>query len=377
MAESFDVAQRVWTTVASHRDTFVSNSDIARARPPASLRVTSIDPPELLELDALARLAGARLERRSLCEVTLGEQRLPVEAFVLGSDRRDAPAVGIFGGVHGLERIGAEVAIAYLRSLVMRLRWDETLHRQLETMRLIFVPLVNPGGLVRGTRANPNGVDLMRNAPIDAGDRVPYLIGGQRISASLPWYRGALGAAMEIESDAVCRVVRDELLHRPFSVAVDCHSGFGLHDRVWFPFAHTARPIEHLPEIHALCETMDETLLHHRYVVEPQSRQYLAHGDLWDHLYLGAPPGRVFLPLTLEMGSWLWVRKNPRQLFSRHGLFNPMIEHRQQRVLRRHIGWLDFIARAACSHARWLPTGAGRERHRALALARWYGAREP
>jgi hypothetical protein len=345
MARSLDVAQRVWTTVASHRDTFVSNSDIARARPPASLRVTSIDPPELLELDALARLAGARLERRSLCEVTLGEQRLPVEAFALGSDRRDAPAVGIFGGVHGLERIGAEVAIAYLRSLVMRLRWDETLHRQLETLRLIFVPLVNPGGLVRGTRANPNGVDLMRNAPIDAADRVPYLIGGQRISASLPWYRG--------------------------------HSGFGLHDRVWFPFAHTARPIEHLPEIHALCETMDETLLHHRYVVEPQSRQYLAHGDLWDHLYLGAPPGRVFLPLTLEMGSWLWVRKNPRQLFSRHGLFNPMIEHRQQRVLRRHIGWLDFIARAACSHARWLPTGAGREQHRALALARWYGAREP
>jgi hypothetical protein len=201
------------------------------------------------------------------------------------------------------------------------------------------------------------------------------LIGGQRISASLPWYRGAAGSAMELESEALCRVVRDELLARPFSVAVDCHSGFGLHDRVWYPFAHTARPIEHLPEIHALCETMDETLLHHRYVVEPQSRQYLAHGDLWDHLYLGAPPGNVFLPLTLEMGSWLWVRKNPRQLFSRHGLFNPMIEHRQQRVLRRHIGWLDFIARAACSHARWLPTAAQREQHRALALERWYGAR--
>jgi hypothetical protein len=337
--------------------------------------VTFTEPPELLELDTLTSLAGARLERRLLCEVPLGERRLPVHAFVLGSADPAAPAMGIFGGIHGLERIGAEVAIAYLRSLVMRLRWDETLHRQLETLRLVFVPLVNPGGLVRGTRANPNGVDLMRNAPVDALERVPCLIGGQRISASLPWYRGAAGSAMELESEALCRVVRDELLARPFSVAVDCHSGFGLHDRVWYPFAHTARPIEHLPEIHALCETMDETLLHHRYVVEPQSRQYLAHGDLWDHLYLGAPPGNVFLPLTLEMGSWLWVRKNPRQLFSRHGLFNPMIEHRQQRVLRRHIGWLDFIARAACSHARWLPTGAQREQHRALALERWYGAR--
>jgi len=336
--------------------------------------VSPPDLPELLALDALWQSAGAALERRLLCEVPLGTQRLPVHAYLLGSGGPDAPAVGLFGGIHGLERIGAEVVIAQLRSIVMRLRWDETLHRQLESMRLLFVPLVNPGGLACATRANPNGVDLMRNAPIDATEPVPWLIGGQRISAALPWYRGAPGAPMERESAALCAVVRDELTCRPFSIAVDCHSGFGLRDRIWFPFAHTARPIEHLPEIHALCETMDETLAHHRYLVEPQGRQYFAHGDLWDHLTLGAPPGAVFLPLTLEMGSWLWIRKNPRQLFSRHGLFNPVIAHRQQRVLRRHTGWLDFILRAAASHRRWVPVGAERERHRARALARWYAA---
>jgi len=329
-------------------------------------------PSELLELEGLARTAGAHVERRLLCEVGVGAERFPVHAFLFGSTSLDAPAVGFFGGVHGLERIGAEVVIAHLRSVVMRLRWDETLHRQLETMRLLFVPLVNPGGLALGTRANPNGVDLMRNSPVEALERVPYLVGGQRISSSLPWFRGAPGAAMESESTALCRIVQDELLSRPFSIAIDCHSGFGLHDRVWFPFAHTARPIEHLPEIHALCETMDETLLHHRYLIEPQSHQYLAHGDLWDHLYLGAPPGSVFLPLTLEMGSWLWVRKNPRQLFSRHGLFNPVIEHRQQRVLRRHLNWLDFITRAAASQARWRPIGTERQHRRELAMARWY-----
>jgi Zinc carboxypeptidase len=331
----------------------------------------------LLELEALFSAAGPALGRRLLCEVPLGEERLPVHAYLLGSDRADVPAAAFVGGIHGLERIGSEVVTAYLRSLVMRLRWDETLHRQLESMRLLFVPLVNPGGFVRGTRANPSGVDLMRNAPIEATERVPYLIGGQRTSAKLPWYRGVAGAPMQAEADALCSVVRAELLTRPFSVAVDCHSGFGLRDRVWFPFAHTTRPIEHLPEIHALCETMDETLLHHRYVVEPQSRQYLAHGDLWDHLYLGAPAGRVFLPLTLEMGSWSWVRKNPRQLLSRQGLFNPTIAHRQQRVLRRHIGWLDFITRAVCSHRRWQPLDAEREMQRDLALARWYRGRSP
>jgi hypothetical protein len=41
-------------------------------------------------------------------------------------------------------------------------------------------------------------------------------------------------------------------------------------------------------------------------------------------------------------------------------------------VLRTHVGWLDFIVRAAYSHRRWLPTGADRERHRERAMARWY-----
>jgi len=329
-------------------------------------------PVELQELEAIAARAGGRLERRLLCEVSADGLRLPVHAYLLGSARADAPGVAFIGGVHGLERIGAEVVIAQLRSLVMRLRWDETLHRQLDALRLLFVPLVNPGGLSLGTRANPNGVDLMRNAPLDAHGRVPALVGGQRISSALPWYRGAAGAAMEIESAALCRVVEEELLARPFSIALDCHSGFGLSDRIWFPYAHTARPVERLPELHALFETMDETLLHHRYVVEPQSRQYLAHGDLWDHLVLRAPRDRVFLPLTLEMGSWLWVKKNPRQLFTRHGIFNPIIEHRQQRVLRRHLVWFDFILRAACSHARWLPAAAQRAQRREAAMDRWY-----
>lgn len=333
------------------------------------------DLPELLELQKLAELAGPLMEQRVLCEVAAGERRFPVQAFVLGSARADAPAVGFFGGVHGLERIGAEVTIAYLRSIVMRLAWDETLHRQLEAMRLVFMPLVNPGGLWLGTRANPNGVDLMRNAPVESKERVPFLVGGQRISSGLPWYRGAQGRAMECESAALCALVETELLGRPLSVAVDCHSGFGLTDRIWFPYAHTARPIAHLPEMHALCEILDQTLLHHRYKLEPQSRQYLAHGDLWDHLYLDAAgrPDTVFLPVTLEMGSWLWIKKNPRQIFSRHGIFNPMIEHRQQRVLRRHIGWLDFVTRAVCSYERWLPAGEQRAHHRQQAMARWYG----
>ncbi|WP_140633897.1 M14 family zinc carboxypeptidase [Methylibium rhizosphaerae] len=333
--------------------------------------------PELAELQRLIHEGGSALDARVVCEVAVGGHRFPVHAIALGNPSPDVPAAGFFGGVHGLERIGAEVVIAYLRSLVKRLQWDSLLHRQLEGMRLVFMPLVNPGGLWRGTRANPQGVDLMRNAPVSSAERVPFLIGGQRLSAGLPWYRGAQDAPMEAESAALCRVVEDELLARPFSVALDCHSGFGVHDRIWFPYAHTARPIAHLAEMFALNEILDATHTHHRYVFEPQSRQYLAHGDLWDYLYLRAvaQPGRVFLPLTLEMGSWLWVKKNPRQLFSRHGIFNPLIEHRQQRVLRRHVGMLDFLSRAAASHERWLPREAARQQLEQQARVRWYARR--
>jgi hypothetical protein len=332
--------------------------------------------PALAELQQLVERGGSHLQQRVVGEVPLGDERLPLHAITLGNPGPDVPAIGIFGGVHGLERIGAEVVLAFLRSLVMRLPWDGVLHRQLESLRMVFMPLVNPAGMALGTRANANGVDLMRNAPVEAAERVPFLIGGQRVSASLPWYRGPLGGPMEAENLALCEVVETELLSRHFSIAIDCHSGFGLRDRIWFPHAHSREPVRHLPELWALKGILDQAHTHHRYVMEPQSRQYLAHGDIWDHLYLSAlaEPGRSFLPLTLEMGSWLWVKKNPRQLFSRHGIFNPLIEHRQQRVLRTHVAWLDFMARAACSHRRWASLDEGeREGLRQAASRHWYG----
>ncbi len=330
--------------------------------------------PELAELESLLRQAGPLLQQHELGQVAVGGGSLPLLALTLGNPDPAVPAVGFFGGVHGLERIGAEVVMAFLASLISRLHWDSSLHRMLESLRVVFLPLVNPGGIWNGTRANPRGVDLMRNAPVEAGPGVSPWVGGQRLSPRLPWYRGVEAAGMEAESQALCDLVERELLSHRQSIAVDCHSGFGLADRIWFPYAHTARPLPHLAEMHALCQILDQTHAQHRYVFEPQSRQYLTHGDLWDHLYLQAcaRDDCLHLPLTLEMGSWLWVRKNPKQLFSRHGMFNPLVSHRQQRVLRRHIAWLDFMLRAAAGMPRWLPQGEQRARHEQQALQRWY-----
>ncbi len=332
-------------------------------------------PDLLIALERIIESGGSQLQVRVIRQVAVASGlSFPVYSIALGNPAPHVPAIGFFGGVHGLERIGAEVVIAYLQSVVTRLRWDTTLHRQLENVRVVFMPIVNPGGIWSGTRANPRGVDLMRNGPVDAGDTVAPLLGGQRISAGLPWYRGRLGEPMEAESQALCEVVGTELLSRKFSIALDCHSGFGISDRLWFPFAHTRKPIRHLAELHALREIFLQAHSSHPYIIEPQSSQYLAHGDLWDYLYLQAcsDPARVFLPLTLEMGSWLWIKKNPRQLFSRTGIFNPLIDHRQQRVLRKHLSLLDFLSRAACSHERWAPTAADQQERHAAALAHWY-----
>lgn len=330
--------------------------------------------PELNELERLLELGGNHLDAHVVCESSARHQRFPVYRLTLGNPDPNLPAIGFFGGIHGLERIGTQVLLYFLRGLLTRLEWDRSLQHMLQNMRLVFMPLINPGGMWRSTRCNPQGVDLMRNAPLEAEGKVPFLLGGHRISPRLPWYRGAAGAEMEIENQALCRTVREELLAHPFSIAVDCHSGFGLRDRVWFPHAYSMNPIAHLADIFSLEELFQQNFPNNQYLFEPQSVQYRTHGDIWDYLYLEARQDqrKTFLPLTLEMGSWLWVKKNPRQLFSLQGMFNPSVEHRLHRVLRRHTVWLDFMMRAACSYDNWLVKGPHRNRLQERAVARWY-----
>jgi hypothetical protein len=330
--------------------------------------------PELDELYRIIDAGGAHFSVSTLCEVADGERRFPVHAVCLGNPSPEVPAAAFFGGVHGLERIGTQVLLSYLGSLVSRLGRSEPLERLLSGTRLVFMPLVNPAGMFSRTRANANGVDLMRNAPVQSRERVSFLLGGQRLSRLLPWYRGRIDGPMEQESGALCELVRRELLARPFSLALDCHSGFGLRDRIWFPHAHTRRPFAHVAEVHALKARFDSEHADHPYLFEPQSRSYLTHGDLWDFLCAEASTsGRVFLPLTLEMGAWRWIRKNPRQLLTRLGMFNPLPAGRLNRVRRNHFYWLDFLCRTAYAWREWLPSGDDRVLHEQMAMATWFG----
>ena len=190
---------------------------------------------QLEAIDALDRLATARPDLASELVRVEGH---PIHAFRFGAADHAVPALLVVGGVHGLERIGTDVAIAFLTALVTRLGWDQVLHDALARCRVIVVPLLNPVGMARGQRANGNGVDLMRNAPAHAFGGTP-LLGGQRLSRHLPWYMGPANAPMQPEAAALVELAEREVFPAPFSLALDLHSGYGLVDRLWYPYART------------------------------------------------------------------------------------------------------------------------------------------
>ena len=330
--------------------------------------------PELIQLERLLAEAPESVSVRVPQRVMLADLTLPIYRIDLGAERRDVPALLLVGGVHGLERIGSQVVMAWLHTLLSRLAWDDHLARLLTQVRVTVLPILNPGGMFLNQRSNPNGVDLMRNAPITAQDRSAFLLGGQRLSRRLPWYTGDPEQGMEPENQALAAVIEELLPGRPFSVSLDCHSGFGWQDQIWFPYAYRRRPMRRIGSLMALKLIWEQAYPNHTYRFEPQSRHYLTHGDLWDYFYkqVNRNSAGVFLPLTLEMGSWRWVRKRPRQLFRLDGLFNPLVPHRHKRVLRTHLCWIDFLLHAAASHENWLPDPEQEAMLREAAIMHWY-----
>lgn len=333
--------------------------------------------PELMALESLIEKFGPLARVSTLAQIEHHDMRYPIYCLSMGSTAPDAPTLAFTGGVHGLERIGSQIIIAFLNTVLQLSKWDESFLARLEKSRLVFVPIVNPVGILLHQRSNPRGVDLMRNAPVEADQgQVGWFYSGHRLSAKLPWYRGAPEGGMELESQALCEAIRKEVFSSSVSLSLDVHSGFGAVDRLWFPWAKTRHPLPHLAEVYSFKQLLDATYPHHFYHIEPQARHYLTHGDLWDYLYQEHQEkhaNRFYLPLTLEIGSWLWLRKNPRQIFSLLGAFHPMLPHRQSRVLRRHLTLFEFLHRSVLSAKSWLTLSEEQQQeYRARALKEWY-----
>ena len=335
----------------------VASASVSHLRSDAERRRFEQKIPELLELERLIQQFPQHLHTRTETLLESEWGNFPLYSLTLGNKNPTAPTLLMTGGMHGIERIGSQVLIAWLHTLLERLQWDAHLQQQLAQMQLVLLPILNPVGMYLNQRANGNGVDLNRNAPIDAEGAVPLLGGGHRLGAFLPWYRGRKRGQMEIENIALEQVLQRQIFNRPFAATIDLHSGLGMQDRLWFPHAYRKKAIGNIAEYIALKMLWERSYPNHTYIFEPQSIHYLSHGDLWDYFYYQsrAQQQAHFLPLTLEMGSWMWVKKSPRQIFSFAGLFNPQMQHRLTRVLRRHIVLLDFMLAATLNHNNWLP----------------------
>ncbi len=313
---------------------------------------------ELDELLRLERYRSSLIRFETLGTIETREAAYPVKAIVIGSDDRSLPTLGFFGGVHGLEKVGSQILLAFFHSFFYQLTWDRDLVKSLDGYRIVSIPIINPGGMARSTRCNPCNVDLMRNAPVEADpEHTLPLISGHRVSPQLPWYRGEAGKGLEKEAQILVDFVKREMFEAQMALSLDVHSGFGVRDQIWYPYAKTKAEFPRKAAALKLKALLDTTFPHHIYKYECQSDNYITSGDLWDYLFDGhheQEKDRVFLPLTLELGSWNWIRKNPVQFFSKAGLFHPMKHHRHSRIMRRHLILLNFLLRAVRNHSAWL-----------------------
>ena len=187
--------------------------------------MTGIKFPELEQLERIIEQLGDRAQTEVIERIQYQDHEFPIHCITLGSTRPDVPVLAFFGGVHGLEKIGSEVILSYMQTISQLLDWDEEFLARLEKSRLVFVPIVNPVGVYLGTRCNGNGVDLMRNSPVE-GVGATRIYSGHRITPRLPWYRGD-ESKMEKEAQALCRVVRST----PVQLAVVHCPGFALRIR--------------------------------------------------------------------------------------------------------------------------------------------------
>lgn len=283
----------------------------------------------------IARLAGdlGHLQQVGFSRKSKNGFRFPVYALTLGkkSAIRKYP-VGLVAGVHGLETVGVRVLLDFLESI-----FAEPGH-VLKSLKkgkfaIVSIPILNPGGVAMKRRSNPDGVDLMRNSGVD-GESAMAFFGGQKLSPHLPYYRGK---SLQPESRTLFAFIREHLFNARSGLipVLDIHSGFGMRDSLWWPYAGKKEPCpdQNLYERTARILCQDQPGI----VAEPQSDAYTIHGDLWDFLYsefqvLNRKPR--FLPFTLEIGTWAEIKKEPGRLLSRRGLFNPPPESKAETILR-------------------------------------------
>lgn len=200
---------------------------------------------ELLAAFIALASRGARVD--VVAQTTRGAPIVRIE--IPGTDQREARASLVLGGLHAMEWIGVETALALA----------ERLTRSPASRRVVLYPLLNPDGfrrvemnLRRGhfrfERANARGVDLNRNWPTFFRPRKPFF---ERLVPLLGTPGPHPGSEIEV------RVVLEELERTRFQRAVSLHSFGGM---LLVPFGgRLALPTDYA-RLHALASRVRSSL---------------------------------------------------------------------------------------------------------------------
>lgn len=231
---------------------------------------------------------------------TTSVQGRPIYAIIIsrnpGTNEME-PKIRLCGCIHGSEKITMDMLLRFLDYLTGSYGSDTEITSLINSRYIVIIPVINPDGLVAGTRYNANNVDLNRNF-------------------SREWVSGTShGTAAFSEPES--RAVRDYSLDKIFHTSISYHSGsilvnmpfdyVALHDS--YGVANGTIPAEYtLVQQIALCYTTAGTFLSNPdlYTLTYMDRGtinggdwYIANGSLQDWSYLDSG----CLDLTIEVAD--------------------------------------------------------------------------
>ena len=230
----------------------------------------------------------------------------------------------VFGGIHAMEWIAADTAVAVLEQFVAS---------PLPGVQLTVVPLLNPDGRAkverdlgldedRWRRGNRYNVDLNRDFAVN---REPEAVWA-RLPVTKGFYEPTPGPLSQPESKALDALADRERFHR--AVSLHAFGGF-----IYYPWSGRFKRPPDAAELQALGRTMQHAQSSRSYRVRQLGRNlffFRAQGSEIDHLY-GTYDTRAFLVELTRSGAFplrhfwhfwpLFRRYNPeeRDVHMQHG----------------------------------------------------------
>lgn len=262
-------------------------------------------------------IIGRSVEGRALHAVTIAAPgRVPSD---------DRPLTMIQGGMHGIEVIGTELALALLDRLTAP-ELDEACASLLEVSDVTVVPCVNPDGrqtsmaslaskrwYAPGSRRNANRVDLNRNWPRPPGVEDHWLPISGTPNRHLPWYRGASPL-----SEPECRALLELIEPRPPVAMLDLHSSGQI---LVYPWTSKVEPPADLDGFRAMVDALRARQTRWRYKAKQSRAWYPIVGSMDDYMYdqFGS------LMLTVEIGRpGQSIREHPSRANRSFWFANPV-----------------------------------------------------